>query len=304
MTAHAHIPPELVAQSAEALDRHAKSFRWGAFFLPAERRVEASLLYAFCRLADDIVDEEHDPAGLQNLRDELEGRRAPRPLVEAFLRVVSPFPESVSAARELLTGVEADLGAVRIADDRALLRYCYRVAGTVGLLMCPVLGVTDRAGIAHAIDLGIGMQLTNICRDVTEDLANDRVYLPATRLERAGAPAGATSGPAFERAARLVASDLLALAERYYRSGAQGYRYIPARSRFAIRSAARIYREIGRRLSSRGADVFAGRVVVPASGKLAQTALALGETFAGGPRASHDRSLHAHLDGLAGADVG
>jgi phytoene synthase len=186
-------PAALVAQSRATLATHARSFRWGAFFLPPDRRGAAAIVYAFCRMVDDLVDEAGDVDELLRVRDELTGARPARPLVEVFADVVSGSREAVPAALELIGGVRGDAGRVRIDDDAGLLRYCYRVAGTVGLLMCPVLGVTDRAALPHAIDLGIAMQITNICRDVAEDLTMDRVYLPASRLEAAGAPPGATT---------------------------------------------------------------------------------------------------------------
>ena len=167
--------------------------------------------------------------------------------------------------RELLIGMSSDLGIVRLQSDRDLIRYCYRAAGTVGLMMCAVLGVRDPRAWRHAIDLGIAMQLTNISRDVLEDAETCRVYLPADRLAVYGvAPEDLVDGRADPGAVSIVVDDVLTLAEGYYQSGDAGMRFLPTRARWAILVASRLYRGIGRRLRSRQAsDPLRGRVVVP-----------------------------------------
>ena len=175
--------PDSVLQASRAVfAAKARTFHWSARLLPADRRDDAAVVYAFCRLVDDTADEAPTAAvaaaALDRLAAELEGRAEPRPLVAAFLDTAARRGLPLDAARELLAGVRSDLGVVRIADDDALLVYCYRVASTVGLLMCGVLGVRERDALPFAVDLGVAMQLTNICRDVAEDAGRGRVYLP------------------------------------------------------------------------------------------------------------------------------
>lgn len=268
----------LEREAAAVLASRARSFRWASWFLPASARSQAALLYAFCRLVDDTADEAPDPAQarveLERLRAELRGEAAPRPLVEAVRGLLDP--RGRAAAEHLIEGACTDLEPVRVPHDEALLRYCYCVAGTVGLMMCPTLGVREPRAAAHAVHLGIAMQLTNIARDVAEDRGLGRVYLPRTRLEAAGtSPEAVLSGQAPREAVAGVVCGLLTLAERYYTSGDEGMRYIPWRSRVAILVAARVYRAIGLRLLARGGDALAGRVVVPWTGKLRWSAAAL-----------------------------
>lgn len=299
-----NLPAALVAESRQTLAVHARSFRWGSFFLPADCRDEAAVVYAFCRLIDDLVDEQGDVAEVRAIRAELGGQAPARPLVAAFQQIAIRAPVVIPAAQELITGVEGDAGVVRFHDDAELLRYCYRVAGTVGLMMCGVLGVNDPRAWPHAIDLGVGMQLTNICRDVAEDAARGRVYLPATRLIAAGTtPEALLAGDADRAAVKRVVADLLALAERYYQSGIDGYAWIPARSRLAIRAAARIYRAIGRRLLATGGDPLLGRVFVPWTGKLTETVRAIFEHLGATPTHPHDPALHVALAGLPGVSA-
>jgi phytoene synthase len=194
------------------------------------------------------------------------------------------------------------------SDDDELLRYCYRVASTVGLMMCAVLGVREPSAFPHAVDLGVAMQLTNICRDVREDARMGRVYLPASRLEAAGlTPDDLLQDRVDREALARVVADLLHLADRYYASADAGMRWIPARARTAIVVASRVYRAIGVKLRRRGCDAWSGRTVVGGVEKVGWLAAALaasvGPTIAGwGPPARHVASLHGSLAGLPGAN--
>ncbi|MEQ1501692.1 MAG: squalene/phytoene synthase family protein, partial [Myxococcota bacterium] len=170
--------PPVVAAAHGVLERHARTFSAAAALLAPDTRDEIATLYAFCRTVDDLADDGADRAGLDRVVDELDGHEPPSPLVAAMLAL----PVPVSAARQLVDGVRSDLGEVRLPDVDALIRYAYQVAGTVGLMVCPLLGVVDPVAWPFAIDLGVGMQLSNIARDVGEDAGRGRVYLPATWL--------------------------------------------------------------------------------------------------------------------------
>jgi phytoene synthase len=211
----------------------------------------------------------------------------------------------VRYALELVAGVASDLGEVRVADDAALVRYGYRVAGTVGLMMVGVLGVRAAEALPHAVDLGVAMQLTNICRDVREDAERGRVYLPASRLRALGVAPTPEGVLGARDAVRRVVTDLLALADRYYASAEDGMRHIPWRARLAILVASSVYRAIGVRLLSRGADALAGRTVVPFGGKLwAAVGAVLRLPWASLRRSPHAEALHGALVGLPGIDPG
>ena len=294
---------EVEVLSGAVLRRHARTFWLASWFLPRSRRSDAAVVYAFCRLVDDLADEADSPqaAGqaLTQVLDELNGRKPARPLVAAYRSIVEQAGIGLAPARNLIAGVLSDLDAVRIASDAALLRYSYQVAGTVGLMMCGVLGVRDEAAFPHAVDLGIAMQLTNICRDVLEDAGLGRVYLPADRLQAVGVSHQAVlSGQAPSQAVAQVVRDLLCMAEAYYQSGRAGLRYIPLRSRVAIAVAAQVYRAIGRVLLARGADALAGRVVVGPGRKLFEVTWALCGLWPA--RVPHRAELHKDLVGLPG----
>lgn len=303
-----------VAHARQTLAKGSRSFAFAARFLTEEQWDDAARVYAFCRTVDDIADDESVPVEARRiaLRDlRLQVRRAldPCPDVAGLLDVDRRCGLSLNAAVALIDGCESDLGGVRMGTDQDLLRYCYRVASTVGLLMCGVLGVRDRAARAFAIDLGIAMQLTNICRDVLEDAGNNRVYLPAERLIARGVlPEDLLLGEADPHAVSSVVLDLLDLADAYYASALRGMRYLPWRARLAILVAARVYRRIGTVLRHRHGNALLGRVVVPFSGKVLEATRAVALWFRPDvlgltAPASHDPNLHVALSGLPHANA-
>jgi len=216
-------------------------------------------------------------AAVARLREELDAVCGEEPLAEPVLRGFRDVLQRNRIPRryadDLLDGMAMDIGPVRYARVEDLQVYCYRVAGTVGIMMAHVMGVRDGAALFHATDLGIAMQLTNICRDVAEDERRDRVYLPAELLAGDALPS--------ETAARTkeAVATLLDLADRYYRSGDRGLAALPATCATAVRAARLIYAEIGAVIARRGFDVLRGRAVVSPWRKLALTLRALTSTL-------------------------
>lgn len=207
----------------------------------------------------------------------------------------------VSAMWRLVDTIAEDADPVRVADDTALVRYAYGVAGTVGLMMAGLLGARTPRARASAIDLGIGMQLTNIARDVTEDAARDRVYLPATRLRDVGVePDALVAGAADPAAVAQVAADLVALAEPYYASALDGLRDLPLRGRLAVAVAASLYRAIGRTVVRRGVRALACRTSLGRWGLFASVVtgvFSLAHPRVWGPLRPRDTTLHLPLVG-------
>ncbi len=286
--------------SVAVLARYGRSFRLAGRLLPGATLADAAELYAFCRTVDDLADEAADPAdaraALGGIRRAILTGDRRRPDAVRFLALQDRTGVSAHAAVALIDTVLHDIGPVRVPDEAALLRYAYGVAGTVGLMMCAVLDARDPGAEAHAIDLGMAMQLTNIARDVAEDAAQDRIYLPAAWLPPGTRPEGMAglAEPVFAAVQRM-----LARADQLYRSAELGYRYLPARVRPAIRTAARLYEEIGLRILRRGpCYLHDGRCVVPMPRKLRLLARCLRERSRAGP---HDAALHAVLHGLPGA---
>jgi 15-cis-phytoene synthase len=281
----------------QVIHRHSKSFALASRLLPPVVRDEAAIVYAFCRRADDAIDDapiEEQPARLAALRAELDDvyRGAPMadPILAAFQGVVAARRIPREYPDELLAGMAMDAAGHVYEKLDDLLRYAFRVAGTVGLMMCHVMGVRRDLALTNATHLGVAMQLTNVCRDVAEDWGRGRLYLPRDLLDRAGAPplAPAPRAPIPREAAPALArvvAELLALADRYYRSGDAGLSALGARSALGVRAARLIYSRIGAVLARRGFDPLSGRAVVSTARKLWLVARAAVETLARALRA-------------------
>jgi phytoene synthase len=251
------------------LARSGRTFHLASRLLPAQMRHDAVRLYAFCRRIDDLADEDAG-AGIAPMRGRhfeqmLEALRA-APLSGQAASLGWPvdlearFPGMAQIAALLTQSIAADMGPRRISDEEALLGYGFGVAGTVGLMMCRILGAPPRAADS-ALHLGVAMQLTNIARDVSEDLRRDRIYLPSSWVQPAevhAALAGAAPAPLVESTQRL-----LDLAEDFYRSADGGMAFLPWRARFSILAAAACYREIGVRVRRDIPASWRARVIVP-----------------------------------------
>ncbi len=276
----------------EVIRLHSKSFAFAARLLPPDVRDRAVAVYAWCRRADDAIDLAGSPgpeAALGVLRAELDdiyaGRSTADPALEMFGHTVHERSIPRRYAEDLLAGMEMDVRGQRYASLEPLLDYCYCVAGSVGLMMCHVMGVKDEDAMRNAAHMGMAMQLTNICRDVEEDWQRGRVYLPESLLAKYGAPnltdelGGPFPGEVAASVARTIAH-LLEEADRYYASGDEGLPALSWRCSAAIRTARMVYSSIGDHIRRADCDPLAGRAYVPMSRKLALAVGALGASGA------------------------
>ena len=290
----------------QSLAANGKSFDWARRFLGNRMGGDAATLYRFCRVLDDMADGDipDGPRRLLAIRDDLAGGRYG---TDTILADFQPFIRQknlpVAVIITLIDGLLQDQKPVRIADERALRRYAYRVAGTVGLLMCHVLDCDDDVARAHAIDLGIAMQLTNIARDILEDAEMGRRYIPASWVgDVKPAQISAASNAADGEVARLIsaaARQLLLLADDYYQSGTAGLSYLPLRAHIAISVAAGVYRQIGVQIAATGYGWHQGRQVTNRITKIKCSLQACGSIWRRfWPRMPHRKQLHDGLEGL------
>ena len=272
---------DLVACHA-AIRHHSRSFYAASRLLPARVRDAAVATYAFCRAADDAVDDAGTVAAARarhaETRRRLEriyrGEAVDTASGRAFARVVALARIPRDEPDALLAGMAQDLDPVRIPDEDALLLYCYRAAGVVGRMMSRIMGRDDAEALGRAVHLGIAMQLTNIARDVGEDARRDRVYLPATWLADANGSAADVLAARPSAPVRHATHRVLALAGAYYESGIAGIGMLPPSCRPAILSAALLYRAIGRRVTARDGDGVTRRARVSTVHKAGLIALA------------------------------
>ena len=262
----------LLPEAQATINRVARSFALAARFLPRDVRDDINLLYLALRRLDDLVDLEA-PSGSAQRADAQQRLAAIRTWINTgaiadaggdelaiFVDLQRRTPAlPTDAISAFLDGMESDLAGPVMESDADLDLYCYQVAGTVGRLMAALLGVRggDDAQADHAARaLGAAMQRTNILRDIDEDLANGRVYLPATSLRRVGLDPAAASGPTSlrdgDRRALYMAE--IARADAEYEVGVAGIRHLLNGGR-SIRVAGHLYREILRQIERDGFGV-------------------------------------------------
>jgi 15-cis-phytoene synthase len=285
-----------------------RSFHWARRLLGKKHAARATRLYALCRYLDDLADEATSlpeaQAALAGARHAIETGHTTDPRLLDGLHLLQECTIDPAILLELIRGITSDLGQVRVADEAELVRYCYRVAGTVGLMMCQVLDVTEEAALAHAVDLGIAMQLTNICRDVAEDAAAGRRYLPASLVGELDPAELVSPAESLQPQLRGGLANLLQRADYFYQSGELGLPYLPLQARCGILIAARVYRAIGSRLRQRDCNYWIDRAVVSDWEKAGISLRALATV----PlcrafwhcRDGHRTELHRHLAGLPG----
>lgn len=271
-----------LAHCRQLLAGGSKSFHAASMLLPRRIAAPATALYAFCRVADDEIDlSQSKPAAMVRLTARLDaayaGTPQDDPVDRAFAAVVDQFSIPRTLPEALLEGLAWDAVGRRYEDMPALEAYATRVAGTVGAMMTLLMGVRDTDAIARACDLGLGMQLTNIARDVGEDAREGRLYLPLAWLREEGiAPAEFLAAPAFTPAVARLVARLLAAADRHYSRAAAGIFLLPRDCRAGIGAARVIYAEIGRELERNGLDSITRRAVVPGWRKAVLLARAAG----------------------------
>ncbi|MBC7436166.1 MAG: phytoene/squalene synthase family protein [Bdellovibrionales bacterium] len=257
------------------------TFFAASLILPRSVREPASALYAFCRMADDAVDNGADPqAAVAALRARLDDAYSGRPQFasadRALAAVVSHFALPRALPDALIEGFVWDCAGRRYETLADLQDYASRVAGSVGAMMAVVMGVRSPEGLARACDLGVAMQLSNIARDVGEDARMGRLYLPLQWLREEGVdPEAWLANPVFNPQIAAVVQRLLAAADALYERVGAGVAQLPAACRPGINAARFLYAAIGHEVARRGMDSVSQRAVVGRSRKLGLLALAM-----------------------------
>ena len=285
----------------ELLKKHGKTFNFARLFLGSETGLAAARLYRFCRIVDDIADESPDPKvaklNLDDLKNSITQNTASHLVVKDFLRLCEEYDINRNHGITLIDGVSQDLNPVVLPSTETLIQYAFKVAGVVGLMMAPILGA-KKEGHAFAIDLGIGMQLTNIARDVLEDAKMERRYIPGELVNTLSASQIQLASLEHRHQIQDAIKVLLNLAEEYYQSGLAGLYYLPPRNRQAIAVAAYVYRDIGRKLLKNGCRYWEGRIFVSKPRKISLASQALWHlktSVIASHETEHQSKLHRYL---------
>lgn len=285
----------LVTHARDSIAKGSKSFAMASRLFDRETRERAWLLYAWCRKCDDIIDgQDHggalapvaDPrACLNDIRAKtqsaLDGVETGDPAFDGLGVVAAETGIPHRFARDLIDGFALDMEGWRPQTTDDLLRYCYHVAGAVGLMMAVVMGVSpeDEATLDRACDLGLAFQLANIARDVREDGEAGRCYIPAEWLADADMNRETMLAPQNRSRLAAIGSRLAALAEDYEGSARIGATVLPFRSAWAVLAAAGIYGDIARQVRRRGEAAWDRRIIIGKAAKLRWIAKALLQSF-------------------------
>lgn len=283
------VPPELDLASADLqacvamMQGGSKTFFAASRLLPLRVRAGAIALYAFCRVADDLVDQPGGgEASVRVLHARLDRIYASTPTDCVEDHALSLLVQQTALPRHLLDalleGFAWDAAGRTYETIEDVHAYGARVAGSVGAMMCWIMGQQQPATLARACELGVAMQLTNIARDVGEDARNARLYLPRAWLREAGLePEEWLRAPSASPALRSVVARLLDEADSLYQRAIHGVAELPADCRAAILAAGQIYAEIGHQLRREGLDSVNHRTVVSTSRKLMLLASSWGQ---------------------------
>lgn len=295
----------LVAYAQATIEQGSKSFRFASRLFDPATRERAWLLYAFCRACDDLADGQslgHDAEAvadperrLDRIRQQsaraLAGERCDDPPFDALRVVAAECQLPTRFVQDHISGFARDCAGWRPETEDDLLSYCYQVAGAVGCLMAVIMGVSpqDDDTLDRASDLGLAFQLANIVRDLGDDHAMGRCYLPTAWLETADLTPASYMDP--DKRARLLplAKRLCGKVQAYQASARVGAARLPFRSRWAVLSAARIYGAIALKVAERGPNAWDKRATVPKSEKLRHVLAAAWEAAVQTP--SLDRSV-------------
>ena len=292
--------PALVAFAQDSISRGSKSFRFASRLFDRTTRERVWLLYAWCRKCDDMADgQDHggameavtDPqARLQAIREltamALAGTPTSEPAFDCLGVVARECGLTQRMAEDVIEGFALDAADWHPRSESDLYQYCYHVAGAVGVMMAVVMGVAadDDATLDRACDLGLAFQLANIARDIAEDDAAGRCYLPDDWFAMLDIGLGEHMQPHNREKLALMGHWLADKAENYEASARVGAKHLPLRARWAVLSAAGIYGEIARKVRASGAQAWDQRIFTSRPEKFRWVRRALIDAVANNPR--------------------
>lgn len=276
-TALSTLPTSAIEKCRVLTQQHSKTFYFGSRFFPPSQREAVWAVYAACRTGDDIVDElalEEAQIQLERWWNEIERAylqdcNAPDAVVQALNWAVLGFDIPLEAFHELYLGLQMDLEGYAYQTIADLELYCRRVAGVVGWLVAPICGYSGGPEtLERALIMGKAMQLTNILRDVGEDLERGRIYLPADKMAQFGVCVETLHQGHVTPEYRALMQDLIGLARQWYAEGSLGIPKLRGGGRLAVAVAARAYAGILDSLEANDYDNFSKRAYVSGRKKL------------------------------------
>lgn len=260
-----------------SLKKRAKTFYFASLFFAKEIQNDIETLYFFCRYIDDIGDSKKGgrqflKKSLESIRKQLREKNPKNEIVSAFLDLTCKYNIDIKIPIDLINGVIGDLENVNISDYDELITYSYKVAGTVGFMMCKIMNVRDKKIIFKGIQLGIAMQFTNIARDIKEDLESGRIYFPKEfRLNIKENFHELISKPNLQKIFSKDLQNYLDLTDKIYKTAWKGIISLPFKYKIPISVAAYLYQSIGSKIRRKKYNVWNERVYLSTFEKLVKS---------------------------------
>ena len=260
-----------------SLKNRAKTFYFASLFFSTDKRDDIKVLYLFCRFVDDLGDDKKlskkvSKIKLTKIKNELLTRKSKNQIIHNFINLMSKYEIDHRIPNALIDGILSDLSKVNIKDYNQLFCYSYKVAGTVGLMMCNIMGVKESSLKFNAIYLGIAMQLTNISRDVKEDLLRDRIYIP--KEIRVHVKNDFYDIPLSDKLQKEFSKDLKKLIDTsdiIYDLAWEGIIKLPLKYRFPIAIASYLYQSIGTKIKNNKYNIWKQRIYLTKIEKVIKT---------------------------------
>ena len=283
-------------KQVQIIQKYGKTFYWASFFLEKSIKLRLFSIYAFCRRIDDLVDGNEKNQN-KNFKDNFHKK------IEEFVKLEKKFYPKKAIVNQFMLGQQSDLAHTQPKSLDELIVYCYRVAGIVGLMVCDALEVKDIKIRQYAIDLGIAMQLTNICRDIKEDAAMGRIYLPQALVGKLKANQLNIPNKKIFTKIQSCQKSLLSLADKYYTSAENAIPFLPGKTSLAIRIASKLYQAIGKKIIHKKISYLESRVFITKIEKLKITLInVLSSKKSNNKLSTHNAKLHSAIQNLPGAN--
>lgn len=260
-----------------SLKKRAKTFHFASLFFSKEIRNDVETLYFFCRYIDDIGDSKDGNKvslrnSLESIKKQLRNKKSGNEIISSFLNLTYKYKIDIKVPIALINGVISDLKIVNINDYNELVTYSYKVAGTVGYMMCKIMNIKNKEMLFKGVQLGIAMQFTNIARDIKEDLQRGRIYFPKKfRINIKQKFNDLTLNPDLQKAFSKDLKDYLNLTDKIYMSSWKGIIKLPLRYKVPIAIAAYLYQSIGSKIKRKKYNIWDERIYLSTFEKIHKT---------------------------------
>tara|TARA_B100000963_G_C22591461_1_gene655718 strand:- start:698 stop:1612 length:915 start_codon:yes stop_codon:yes gene_type:complete len=260
-----------------SLKKRAKTFYFASLFFSKKIQDDIKILYFFCRLIDDIGDKDSKNSELalkklKSIKKDISNYNSKNVMLSAFIELMIKYKIDPSIPIDLINGIMSDLQKVDMKSFSELIEYSYKVAGTVGIMMCKIMSVKKKELRYYGIQLGVAMQLTNISRDVKEDLENHRIYIPRDfRLKTNKNFRTLIKNKSLQKEFSNKLEEFLSISDKIYNIAWTGITKLPIKYRIPIAIASFLYQSIGTKIRKKNYNIWSERIYLTRTEKVIKT---------------------------------